>query len=463
MATREAAIEQAAGGFDDGSFLASLARRVAIPTESQEARGAPHLADYLTREMRPTFEALGGQFHIFDNPKPGGPPIGVGVIDEDPSLPTVLVYGHGDTVRGMDGAWAEGRDPWKLDRVGDRVYGRGVADNKGQHSVNLAALQTVRAARGHLGFNLRFLLEMAEEVGSTGLREFCESHRDLLKADLLIASDGPRLEAHRPTVFMGARGALNFDLTVDLRAGGHHSGNWGGLLANPAIILMHAIATIVGPTGAILVPELKPAHIPNSVRACLGGLSVDGGPTAPAIDPGWGEPNLTPAEKVFAWNTFEVLALKAGNPDAPVNAIPPSAKAHCQMRFTVDRDPETFLPAIRKHLIAAGFPQVVVTPADKGYFNATRLDPDHPAAQWAVASVARTAGRAPAVLPNLGGSLPNDLFAQLLGMPTIWVPHSYAGCSQHAPDEHGLASILREGLQVMTGLFWDLGETPPEL
>jgi len=105
----------------------------------------------------------------------------------------------------------------------------------------------------------------------------------------------------------------------------------------------------------------------------------------------------------------------------------------------------------------------VVTPADKGYFNATRLDPDHPAAQWAVASVARTAGRAPAVLPNLGGSLPNDLFAQLLGMPTIWVPHSYAGCSQHAPDEHGLAPILREGLQVMTGLFWDLGETPPKL
>jgi len=463
MATRDDAIEQAAGRFDDGSFLEALARRVAIPTESQEARGAPHLADYLVREIRPTFETLGGQFHIYDNPTAGGPPIGVGVIDEDPSLPTVLVYGHGDTVRGMDGQWAGGRDPWKLDRVGDRIYGRGVADNKGQHSVNLAALQTVRDARGRLGFNLRFLLEMAEEVGSTGLREFCESHRDLLSADLLIASDGPRLETHRPTVFMGARGALNFDLSIDLRAGGHHSGNWGGLLANPAIILMHAISTLVGPTGAIQVPELKPAAIPNSVRACLGGLSVDGGPDAPAIDPGWGEPNLTSAEKVFAWNTFEVLALKAGNPDAPVNAIPPSARAHCQIRFTVDRDPDTFLPAIRKYLVTAGFPQVVVTPAEKGYFNATRLDPDHPAAQWAIASVARTAGQAPAVLPNLGGSLPNDLFAQLLGMPTIWVPHSYAGCSQHAPDEHGLAPILREGLRVMTGLFWDLGEAPPKL
>ncbi|MDB5363944.1 MAG: hypothetical protein JWO51_5241 [Rhodospirillales bacterium] len=463
MTTREDAVQQAAGRFDDGTFLAALARRVAIPTESQEARGAPHLADYLIHEIRPTFETLGGQFHIYDNPVPGGPPIGVGVIDEDPSLPTVLFYGHGDTVRGMDGQWADGRDPWKLERAGDRIYGRGVADNKGQHSVNLAALQTVREARGRLGFNLRFLLEMAEEVGSTGLREFCDSHRDLLSADLLLASDGPRLEAHRPTVFMGARGALNFDLSIDLRAGGHHSGNWGGLLANPAIILMHAISTLVGPTGAIRVPELKPDRIPNSVRACLGGLSVDGGPDAPEIDPHWGEPNLTPAEKVFAWNTFEVLAMKAGNPDAPVNAIPPSARAHCQIRFTVDRDPDTFLPAIRRHLAAAGFPQVVVTPAEKGYFNATRLDPEHPAAQWAIASVARTAGQAPAVLPNLGGSLPNDLFAQLLGMPTIWVPHSYAGCSQHAPDEHGLAPILREGLQVMTGLFWDLGETPPKL
>ncbi|MDB5923910.1 MAG: hypothetical protein JWN13_2846, partial [Betaproteobacteria bacterium] len=64
------------------------------------------------------------------------------------------------------------------------------------------------------------------------------------------------------------------------------------------------------------------------------------------------------------------------------------------------------------------------------------------------------------VLPNIGGSLPNDCFAEVLGLPTIWVPHSYAGCSQHAPNEHVLAPIMREGLQMMTGLFWDLAEDP---
>jgi hypothetical protein len=54
--------------------------------------------------------------------------------------------------------------------------------------------------------------------------------------------------------------------------------------------------------------------------------------------------------------------------------------------------------------------------------------------------------------------LPNDAFSELLGLPTIWVPHSYPGCSQHAANEHLLASVAREGLQIMAGLFWDLGE-----
>ena len=62
------------------------------------------------------------------------------------------------------------------------------------------------------------------------------------------------------------------------------------------------------------------------------------------------------------------------------------------------------------------------------------------------------------LLPNLGGSLPNDVFADTLGLPTVWVPHSYPACSQHAPDEHLLLPVVQEALQAMTGLFWDLGE-----
>ena len=64
----------------------------------------------------------------------------------------------------------------------------------------------------------------------------------------------------------------------------------------------------------------------------------------------------------------------------------------------------------------------------------------------------------PHILPNLAGSLPNDSFSDVLGLPTVWVPHSYRGCSQHAPYEHVLKPVCRDALRLMAGLFWDLGE-----
>lgn len=90
-------------------------------------------------------------------------------------------------------------------------------------------------------------------------------------------------------------------------------------------------------------------------------------------------------------------------------------------------------------------------------FKATRIDPDDDWVRFAVDSLARTSGKKTAVLPNLGGSLPNDIFTDVLGLKTIWVPHSYPGCSQHAPNEHLPPELLREGLLGMTGLYWDLG------
>ena len=195
-----------------------------------------------------------------------------------------------------------------------------------------------------------------------------------------------------------------------------------------------------------------------AVRAALADAHIDAGEDAPQVDPDWGEASLTPAERVFGWNSFEVLAFRTGNPDRPVNAIPPWAIAYCQLRFVVGTDPDDIVPALRRHLDKHGFPQVVVEPAKDVVMHATRLDPENPWAKFAAASIERTVGRRPNMLPNLGGSLPNEVFTDVLGMPTVWVPHSYAACSQHAPNEHLLAPVAREGLRIMAGLFWDLGE-----
>lgn len=456
MSSRAGAIARVLEHFDSGAFQETLARRVAIESTSQEPERAPELERYLAEEIGPSLEsALGVEWEILPNPVEAGP-ILVGERREGDDLPTILVYGHGDTVRGMDDRWREGLNPWKMTLEGDRWYGRGTADNKGQHSINFAALASVLEERGKLGFNLRVLVETGEEMGSKGLREFAAEHKDRLTADALIASDGPRVNAGRPTIFLGSRGNVNFRLAIEARDGAHHSGNWGGLISNPAVQLVNAISTLVDGKGEVLVSGLKPPPISNAVRAALADLEVDGGPDAPEIEPDWGARGLTCNERVFAWNTLEILAMEAGNPAAPVNAIPPAAEAFCQIRFVAGSDYENFLDVIRNHLKEHGYPMVTVTES-RGAMAATRTPLDDPWVNRATASFTETTGAPPAILPSLGGSIPNDVFTDILGMPTVWVPHSYAGCSQHAPDEHALGSVLREGLALMSGFYWDIG------
>ena len=470
---RETAIRLVGEYVDSGEFERELAARVAHRTESQSMpHSLPALRRYLDEELVPAFLAIGFETTIIENPVAGGPPALLAERHEGDDLPTVLSYGHGDVIVGQDERWSRGRGPWVLTRDGDRLYGRGSADNKAQHTINMAAIRAVIEARGgSLGCNTKYLIEMGEETGSVGLDALVTEHRDAFAADVLIASDGPRVRPDRPTMSLGCRGAINFDLVVDLRNGAHHSGNWGGLIADPGLILANALASIVGPTGELLVPDLLAEPMSDAVRACLDDIEIDGGTDGPQIDEWWGQPGLTPPQRVFAANTFNVLAFLAGSPDKVVNAIPPRAVANCQLRMVAGTEPDAVVPALRRHLDAHGFSSVEVCPPpgdNAGGFPARRTEPDHPWADLVRASMARTMAGAPAtaatratspaVLPSVGGSVPNHVFTDILGLPTIWIPHSYPSCSQHAPDEHVLISTCRSGAEIMAGVFCDIAE-----
>jgi acetylornithine deacetylase/succinyl-diaminopimelate desuccinylase-like protein len=461
--TRAGAVARARGDVEGGAFETDLARRVAIRTESQLLPASlPELQRYLEAEMAPAFAKAGFTTRIYANPLAGQGPVLLATRIEDAGLPTVLGYGHGDVIRGLEDQWTKGKGPWVTARDGDRLYGRGTADNKGQHTINMAALDAVRQERGgRLGFNAKFIIEMGEEAGSKGLAELVAAHKADFAADVLVASDGPRVKPERPTMTLGCRGAINFDLVCDLREGGHHSGNWGGLIANPGIILAHALASIVGPKGELLVPALKAPPMSKAAKACLADVEIDGGEAGPQVDAWWGEPGLSPAERVYASNVFNVLAFTTGTPGRPVNAIPPKAVANCQLRLVAGTKVDAILPALQRHLDERGFRLVKVVPppaVNDGRFAATRTEPDHPWAQFVAGSLQRSANAKPAMIPQSGGSICNDVFTDILGMPTIWIPHSYASCSQHAPDEHILMPVTRSAAALMAGLYWDIGE-----
>jgi acetylornithine deacetylase/succinyl-diaminopimelate desuccinylase-like protein len=455
--TRATAIQKASAYFDDGGFVRDLGRRVSFRTASEAEDSVGVLSDFLEHEVRPELASLGFEVHAFANPVEGCGPYLIAERMEDEALPTVLLYGHGDVIQGQDASWQRGLSPWDLKVVGDKIYGRGTADNKGQLTVNLGAFRAATVARkNRLGFNTRFIIETAEERGSPGLKAFCAAHAHELKADLFIASDGPRLNAKTPTLFLGSRGIQNLELNLNLREGAHHSGNWGGLLRNPGTVLAAAIATLVDARGVIKTPLLRPSSIPESVRKSISSLPIGDDPGDPMVDLDWGEPGLSAAERVFAWNTLEVLALECGNARKVIGAIPPTAKAVLQLRYVVGTDLHDIEAKLQRHFVDAGLPWVKVKASIA--MAATRLDPEHPSVVQAAKSIQATTGTKPAVLPNLGGTIPNDAFSEVLGLPTVWVPHSYPACSQHAPNEHMLGSVAREGLQIMAGLFWDLGE-----
>ncbi|MEV8235163.1 M20 family metallopeptidase [Rhodococcus sp. NPDC077669] len=451
---REHVIAQAKDFYDSGAFHRELSELVSVPSESQSTAGRVALSAYLQDLLVSRLEALGCAVETYSNPVEEGGPFLIATRHEAPELPTVLCYGHADVVLGMAEDWSDGLSPWTLVERDGRLYGRGTADNKGQHLVNLAALRTVLDARGSLGFNLTLLFETGEEIGSPGLEQFVSDHRGELAADVLIASDGPRLDAQTPTLFLGARGGVDFDL-VDLRERGYHSGNWGGLLRNPATTLAGAIGTLVDGHGRIQLDGLVPERIPESVVDALRAIEVGRTPGDPVVDSGWSATELSPAERVFGWNTLEVIAMSAGNIVEPVNAIPGQARARLQLRYVVGTDLDDLGARLRRHLDAHGYSMVAVELGIS--FPASRTDPNDPWVRTVAQSVERTVGSPVTVLPNIGGSLPNHVFTDTLGIPTVWMPHSYPGCRQHAPDEHMLASVAREGLAMATGLFFDLG------
>src|SRR3981081_74332 len=147
------AIERARQHLRSGEFIAELDRRVAYPTESQNPERGDCLRAYLENELKPAFSQLDFSTRLIESPT-GKNPYLLAEYCESASVPTVLMYGHGDVVDGMVEEWGDNLDPWRTTISGDTVHRRRPPDNKGQHSINLSALHAVREARGgRLGFN----------------------------------------------------------------------------------------------------------------------------------------------------------------------------------------------------------------------------------------------------------------------------------------------------------------------
>src|SRR6201999_913315 len=132
-------------------------------------------------------------------------------------------------------------------------------------------------------------------------------------------------------------------------------------------------------------------RISNQIRSMLADVDITPLPDEPQISPDWGEEGLSAAERLYAWNTLEVLAMSAGNIKSPANAIPGAAQAVLQLRYVVGTEIEKVVSAIQRHFARSGFSMVQVSARQR--FAASRTDLDSPWIDWAVNSIKKTTGK----------------------------------------------------------------------
>jgi acetylornithine deacetylase/succinyl-diaminopimelate desuccinylase-like protein len=425
------------------AFLGRLIDYLRRPSISAYGEGIGEVADYIAGVMR----QMGLAVRIMPT---SGWPLVYGRYDARPEAPTVLLYGHYD-VQPPDPLEQWISQPFEPAIRAGRLFARGVGDNKGQHFAQLMALETLLACRDTLPCNVKVLLEGEEEVGSPHMPDFMRKHRDELRADLVIISDGPVHENGQSTICFGVRGVLD----IELRARGAnrdlHSGNWGGIVPNPLWTLVHLLATMKNERGEITIDGFYDNVQPltDLERQALAKLPVDVERVKQSLDlQRLDEPQERGySERLAAWPTLTINGIHGGyGGPGSKTVLPHEAVAKCDIRLVEAQGAEEILAKVRDH-VQRHTPQVDVN--SHGGMDPSKTPLDSPFTEPLRQAILAAQGAEPLLVPAMGGSLPAYVFTKTMSIPTFGVPYANADECNHAPNEN--MELARFFMGIKTG------------
>jgi acetylornithine deacetylase/succinyl-diaminopimelate desuccinylase-like protein len=448
-----AALEAVFAHVDDNraAFLERLAAWVRQPSVSATGRGMPEAAGH----ARDLVAAAGLEASVAETP---GWPLVLGHRDGPPGGPTVLVYGHYD-VQPPDPLDAWTSPPFEPQVRDGRLYGRGGADNKGQHLAQLLAVESLLAVTGGLPCTVKVLLDGEEEIGSPSLAPFADAQRERLAADLVVWSDGPVDPAGGWRLVFGVRGIASFELRARGANRSLHSGNWGGVAPNPLWTLVHLLASMRDADGRITVDGLADDVRPlgPAERDALARLPVD--VEAVKADLGLAELDRPAgrgfAERLAAWPSLTINGLHGGYGGQGTQTVLPSvAVAKCDLRLVDAQRAADVYAKLEAH-VARHAPGVELV--RQGSMEPSRTPMDSPFTAPIRAGMAAAQGTDPLLVPVLGGSLPLHAFTGVLGLPTFGIPLGNADQANHAPDENLDLERFHTGIKTAAAVLVHLG------
>jgi len=348
------------------------------------------------------------------------------------------------------------------------LHARGASDDKGPIWSHLHAIELMDALGIVPAVNVKFIFDGEEEIGSPFFGPFTERHRELLAADFVIVTDGPKHASGRPTIAGGARGVLKLELMVESARRDVHSGNFA--VPNPAWKLNGLLASMATPDGAPLIegfeenvvqPTTAERQMMAELPLDLPGLQKELGVSLP-------DDYL---DRLMFHPTLTIRGLSSGFVGAEANTIiPHRATVAIDIRMVKNQTWASVYQRVIDHIRAQGFTVLdspdaplpddlrgrAIRVVDKGGYDPAKTSLDLPVSRHVIAAIERAHdGERAVLMPTLGGSVPIWAFTDILKLPTLLVPYANANNRQHSPNEHLRLDHLFQGVRTTAELLTD--------
>lgn len=389
-----------------------------------------------------------------------GNPVVVAETKRRPGKPHYVVYGHYDVQP------PEPFDLWKTPPFeptirDNKIFARGVCDNKGQHFAHLLAVEAYLKTGTELPCDVTFMVEGEEEVGSNNLAPFLKSHRVQLKCKAFVISDTGMPSLKQPALTYALRGLTAFEIKITGPNRDLHSGIFGGALENPAMALCQLLAQIRDKKGRINIPgfyaDVKPltkleraemSRLPHKDSEFKKFLGV------PELT---GESGYTPTERRSARPTFEINGLTSGYQGAGSKTIVPSwASAKITCRLVPNQNPNKIYKLVSAHLKKICPPTVKIEISQGHGGDPYIVDPTSPIAKAGLRALKKAFEREPVLLRE-GGSIPilNDI-KKIIGVDTLLLGLALPDDNAHSPNEKFEIESFTRGMRMAAYLWQEL-------
>lgn len=438
---------------NESKMLGDLFSLIRIPSISAKPE---HQNDMLACAKRWTellLEAGADEAQVMPS---SGNPIVFGQKMIDPNAKTVLVYAHYD-VMPAEPLELWDNEPFKPEVRDERIWARGADDDKGQSFIQVKAFEYL-LKNGLLKTNVKFIFEGEEEIGSPSLESFCQEHKALLKADVILVSDTSMLGADLPSLTTGLRGLAYWEIEVTGPNRDLHSGHFGGAIANPINVLCQIISKVTDADGRITVPGFydNVEEVPQEERNMIAHIPFDEEKYKKAINVKAlsGEKGYSTLERNSCRPSFDVCGIWGGYTGKGSKTVLPSkayAKVSCRLVPHQDHTEISQLFADYILSIAPDTVQVKVTPmhGGQGYVCPISL----PAYQAAEKGFEKAFGKKPLAVRR-GGSIPIiSTFEQVLGIKTVLMGFGLESNAIHSPNENMPLEIFRKGIEAVAEFY----------